>query len=162
MRNVSKGAYLTAPVIHRRDVLLSVSWKISDFSRLALVHNKGTIVSEWLARARAHAKQRSKKEKGMRQEAAGKGEQTGSNLIIRNAPELGNEGLSFHRLTPSGRRCYSFVCPERTRGTFLPLVQLCRASPLFFRYFRGSSCRLEKLMSMIRRVERTARRPAKL
>lgn len=44
-------------------------------------------------------------------------EQTGSNLITRNAPELGNEGLSF-RLTLSGRRCYSFVCPER--GTFLP------------------------------------------
>jgi len=40
-----------------------------------------------------------------------------SNLIIRNAPEHGNEGLSF-RLTLSGRRCYSFVCPRC--GTSLP------------------------------------------
>ena len=40
--------------------------------------------------------------------------QTESNLIIRNVPELGNEGLPLP--TPSGRQCYSFVCSESERG----------------------------------------------
>lgn len=63
-------------------------------------------------------KEAKERNKSVGKEEGGRGsEQTGSNLIIRNAPELGNEGLSF-RLTLSGRRCYSFVCPER--GTFLP------------------------------------------
>lgn len=55
----------------------------------------------------------------------GRANKPGSNLIIRNAPELGNEGLSF-RLTPSGSRCYSFVCPER--GTPLPCPTSTRLS----------------------------------
>lgn len=77
----------------------------SDFSH-SWFFQRGTI-SPWSV-SRAKQESRKKKEYLLRR-TEGDGEQTGFNLIIRNAPELGNEGSSF-RLTPSGRRCYSFVC----------------------------------------------------
>jgi hypothetical protein len=67
--------------------------------------------------------------------AEGDAEQTGSNLIIRNAPELGNEGLSF-RLTPSGLVdvIHLFVW-----NAGLPLFSLVRS--LSFRYLASRPCR---------------------
>jgi hypothetical protein len=73
------------------------------------------------------------------------GEQTGSNLIIRNAPELENEGLSF-RLTPSGRRCYSFVCSKC--ADFLSFSNFIMS--LFFRY--STPRPMSKNFAMIREL----------
>jgi len=84
--------------------------------------------------------------------AKGDAEQTGSNLIIRNAPELGNEGLSF-RLTPSGLVDVIHLFAG-TRGSLSNLV-----SSLSFRYLASRPCRRVSRSFASRRlqIERIAR-----